>query len=162
MSFNPKSNNYRIFSSGTGVFFTITSALVGTAFAMDTLETVPFVHRTPDMIDDKVHFESSSLGVVPFVNPIEEHISYDGSSLNEVGIEQSFSQEEILEYANVVNASLNTESWIKVPYDHKTFGLGSYEVSQTIIDAVTEASNSTGVGIGYLLGVASKEIFISC
>ena len=158
MNSNKSINNATIFSTKLGVLLTITSSFVGAAFAMDYAGVVPYKHITPtiladfDLPEDK--FSSSEQTVIE-----ENFVSFDypvdntDLSFNTL----AYQSEEILAESEFAVAELDTDSWIVVDYDHKDFGLDYIEVSDDIVDSVKAANLKTGVGVGYLLAVASRE-----
>ena len=166
---SPRADNINFFGKRIGTFLSITCTFVGTAFAMDYVNAVPFKHVTPDAVRQQLSSSDESFNIVsPAVrrvadenfaslNTVDEAIRIDMDKSSWVG---GFNLADVASNQNqlaMATASLKTESWIKPSYDNRTFGVDKYNITENTVTSIVQASEKTGVSIGYLLAVADRE-----
>ena len=132
---------------------------------MHTFDLIPYKHITPDLMDDPVA-PVMSLPNNSILSNLYIQESVD-SLLKEVLVGGAFNQEEpefvqlqvpdFAYYANQVEETLKGESFTVPNVTNEDFGLDDYQISESSLSAIYAASDRTGVGVGLLLAMASKE-----
>jgi hypothetical protein len=162
------SSSFRKDNPNWGMSVNLSTLFAITIASMYQFELVPYKYDIPDMPQDPPPFVFSQ-GHQEFAINIpqnnSDHLeSYQESQIQSV-ITQTLSQTEfdydsmnqISDFKEQVDLSMQGESFIVPNITNVDFGIEDYHIQETSLGSIYAASDRTGVGVGLLLAIASKE-----
>lgn len=158
------SKDFRNENPAWGMTASLSTVFALTIGSMYTFNLIPYQHITPELMQDppsiNLSFSATNYSIeIPddrVIDRVMRELAIGDMDESEPHF-QRLDVPDMAYFANLVTESLKQESFTVPDVTHEDFGLANYSISESSLGAIFAASDRTGVGVGLLLAMASKE-----